>query len=194
MKFPRTTARIALLSAIGLGLSACTSSLKDPYPQRYPTALAASASDTVATIPSDAAARFAAFFEAVHEENVQSRVESLYAANAYFSDTLFLAQDREALVAHFERLQRSQARIDVEIDDQVVSGSDLYLRWRMTFTFEIGGREKTSTTIGMTQLRFDRDGHIRFHQDFWDSAQGFYQHVPVLGAAIRSVAGRMATQ
>jgi hypothetical protein len=61
----------------------------------------------------------------------------------------------------------------------------------MTFTFEVAGSERVSETIGMTQLRFDRDGRIRFHQDFWDSAQGFYQHVPVLGAAIRSVARRM---
>lgn len=174
-----------------IALSGCAPAHIHAYPQQYPDALAATAQDAVDAIPADASERFAAFFESVHRDDVRPRVEALYAPNAYFSDTLFLARERESLVVHFERLQRSGTRIEVEIDDRVVSGSDLYLRWRMTFTFTIAGSERVSETIGMTQLRFDREGRIRFHQDFWDSAQGFYQHVPVLGAAIRSVARRM---
>lgn len=183
------TATCLVLAATAL--AGCAPARIHAYPQQYPDALAATAQDAVDAIPADAAERFAAFFESVHEVDVRPRVEALYAPNAYFSDTLFLARERESLVAHFERIQRSGTRIDVDVDDLVVSGSDLYLRWRMTFTFNVAGSERVSETIGMTQLRFDRDGRIRFHQDFWDSAQGFYQHVPVLGAAIRSVARRM---
>jgi hypothetical protein len=187
----KTALATTCLVLAALSVTACAPARIHAYPQQYPDALAATAQDAVPEIPEDAAERFAAFFESVHQDEVRPRVEALYAANAYFSDTLFLARERESLVSHFERLQRSGTRIDVEIDDHVVSGSDLYLRWRMTFKFEVAGSERVSETIGMTQLRFDRDGRIRFHQDFWDSAQGFYQHVPVLGAAIRSVARRM---
>jgi hypothetical protein len=172
-------------------LAGCAPARIHAYPQQYPDALAAAELDTADTIPADAAERFAAFFEAVHEADIRPRVEALYAPNAYFSDTLFLANERDALVTHFERLQQSGTRIDVAVDDAVRSGNDLYLRWRMAFRFKIAGNERVSETIGMTQLRFDRDGRIRFHQDFWDSTQGLYQHVPVLGTAIRSVARRL---
>jgi hypothetical protein len=45
----------------------------------------------------------------------------------------------------------------------------------------------------MTQLRFDREGRIILHQDFWDPGAGIYQHLPVLGPAVRFV-NRLITQ
>ena len=51
----------------------------------------------------------------------------------------------------------------------------------------MGGESRASDTIGMTLLRFDDAGRVRFHQDFWDSTEGFYRHVPVLGWVLERV-------
>jgi hypothetical protein len=37
----------------------------------------------------------------------------------------------------------------------------------------------------VTLLRFDRAGRVVLHQDFWDPAAGFYEHLPVLGPVLR---------
>jgi hypothetical protein len=48
----------------------------------------------------------------------------------------------------------------------------------------------TSNTVGVTHLRFDEAGRIILHQDFWDSAEGLYRHIPVLGSLIGVIRGR----
>jgi hypothetical protein len=37
----------------------------------------------------------------------------------------------------------------------------------------------------MTHLKFNREGRIVLHQDYWDSTAGFFEYVPILGPVIR---------
>lgn len=180
--------RIASLAVAAL-LAGCTGDSVDArYPALYQRALDATSAS--AEVPKDAAARFVAFFESIDQPGVIERVDAIYGTTLYFSDTLFVAEERAALEKHFERLQASGVRIDVDLDDAVISGRDLYLRWRMRTGSSNGSSE--AHTIGMTQLRFDETGRISLHQDFWDSSEGVYRRVPVLGAAIRFVDARIA--
>jgi hypothetical protein len=166
----------------------CGASNELRYPLRYQKALVAVAA---APVPAGAAQRFAGFFEAVDQPGVAARVDALYGDDVYFSDTLFVTEDRAALTRHFERLSGSGAHIDVDVDDAVVSGANLYLRWRMQVSFPNDRGTPRTQTIGMTQLRFDESGRVRFQQDFWDSNEGFYRQVPVLGWAIGRVEARL---
>jgi hypothetical protein len=43
----------------------------------------------------------------------------------------------------------------------------------------------------MSHLRFDADGRVALHHDFWNAAEGLYQYVPVLGAGIRAIQRRL---
>ena len=38
--------------------------------------------------------------------------------------------------------------------------------------------------MGVSQIRFNREGKVAFHQDFWDSGKNFYAHLPVIGGAV----------
>ena len=170
----------------------CRGSNEEPrYPARYEAALDGAAA---APVPGGAVQRFTDFFTSVGQPNVTARFDALYGESLYFSDTLFVTEDRAALARHFERLNNSGAHIDVDVDDAVISGVNLYLRWRMRVTFPDDPDTPRTQTIGMTQLRFDETGRIGFHQDFWDSAEGIYRHVPVLGWAIGFVEARMAAE
>jgi hypothetical protein len=37
----------------------------------------------------------------------------------------------------------------------------------------------------MSHLRFNNEGKIILHQDYWDSMQGFYQHIPIIGGVLQ---------
>jgi hypothetical protein len=43
----------------------------------------------------------------------------------------------------------------------------------------------------MTLLRFDKQGRVVLHQDFWDSSAGFYEHLPVLGGVMRWIKSKI---
>lgn len=181
-----------LASALAALLTGCGGNGNEVrYPLRYQNALVAVAS---APVPAEAAQRFAGFFESVDQPDVAARVDALYGDTVYFSDTLFVTEDRAALARHFERLNGTGAHIDVDVDDAVISGANLYLRWRMRVTFPNDRVTPRTQTIGMTQLRFDESGRIGFQQDFWDSTEGFYRQLPVLGWAIGRVEARMTAE
>jgi hypothetical protein len=182
------TSAVLAVATMVLVMGCGGSSEESRYPLRYQKALVAVAA---APVPAEAAQRFAAFFQSVDQPGVAARVNALYGDDLYFSDTLFVTEDRAALTRHFERLNGSGAHIDVDVDDAVVSGSNLYLRWRMRVSFPNDDVMPRTQTIGMSQLRFDGSGRIGFQQDFWDSTEGFYRQVPVLGWAIGRVEARM---
>jgi hypothetical protein len=55
-------------------------------------------------------------------------------------------------------------------------------------------REVISDTLGVTHIRFNAQGEVVLHQDFWDSGLGFYSHIPVLGAGVRAIGRRFAAK
>ena len=120
-------------------------------------------------------------------------VRALYAPELYFSDTLTIARSHDQLVAHFRRLREADAHIDVILEDVVTGGDATYVRWRMHNEFRVPGRDVSARTIGITLFRFDREGRIAFHQDYWDSTEGFYRHLPVLGSIIGQIGKRFAS-
>ena len=111
----------------------------------------------------------------------------LYAESLYFSDTLLTSESHEHVVKHMARMHSGTGTLAVEPLGRVVSGADFYLIWRMRASFQPLIQEVNSDTLGISHLRFDADGRVVLHQDFWDAAAGFYQHIPLLGGAIRAV-------
>ena len=176
-----------MLGTLTALLCGCSGASEPRYPVRHQQALGGVAA---APVPDTAAQRFVAFFTSIDQPGIAARVEALYGRPVYFSDTLFVTEDHAALMRHFERLNSRGMHIEVDLDDAVVSGADLYLRWRMRVTSHDDGAE--ARTIGMTQLRFDDSGRIRFHQDFWDSSEGVYRRIPILRWAIGVVDARIA--
>ena len=50
---------------------------------------------------------------------------------------------------------------------------------------------KVARSVGISHLRFDGDGKIVLHRDYWDAAGGLYEYLPVVGGLIRWIKGRL---
>ena len=44
---------------------------------------------------------------------------------------------------------------------------------------------------GAWRIRFDAEGKVKLHQDFWDSAGGLFEHTPVLGWMLQRAKKRL---
>ena len=84
---------------------------------------------------------------------------------------------------------RGAEKVAARLEDVAVSGPDVYARWTMEIRTKNLAGGKPIITEGISQLRFDHEGRIVLHQDFWNPAAGIYQHLPLLGPAIRFVNG-----
>ena len=117
------------------------------------------------------------------EENLRN----LYAEDLYFNDTFVTLNTIDELVAYMQKTADSTIAATVEITDVSKSDTDYYVRWSMDMEFMARNKRIKSRSIGVTQLRFNEQGKVVLHQDYWDSANAFYQHLPIIGGLVKRV-------
>jgi hypothetical protein len=138
-----------------------------------------------------AVARFENFLGNLDEKTARNETTKVYAPDAYLNDTLKTLHGSAAIREYFIRTAQGLDSMKVTFDDLAVSGRNYYFRWTMETRMKYLARGKTITTIGVTMVRFDPEGRVILHQDFWDSAQGVWDHVPVLGTVIRWIQSKI---
>lgn len=138
-----------------------------------------------------AVARFQEYWSSFTPERVHAKVKDVYAADVYFDDTVKSVRGVAALEHYMAESAAGAESCTVEPEDWVRKGPDFYIRWRMHIRFKKFRKGQTTSTLGLSHLRFDKDGKVAYHQDYWDSARGLWEHVPVLGWAIRKIKSRL---
>jgi len=63
--------------------------------------------------------------------------------------------------------------------DPIKNRPDYYLRWMMKIDFKRDPTNGVDEVIGMSHIRFNREGKVVFHQDYWDPADLLYRRIPV---------------
>ena len=135
---------------------------------------------------------FIKFLESIGTPGSAKAASELYSENIHFSDALILTKDKQVIVKHFSDLEAAGSKVKVTMHQRILSGNDIFLVWSMEARFTPIRREMISDSLGVTHLRFDRNGKVILHQDFWDSTEGFFRHIPVLGSVVNSVRRRVA--
>jgi hypothetical protein len=139
----------------------------------------------------DAISRFEKFLGHLDEKTAREDTEKVYAPGAFLNDTLKTLHGSPAIRDYFIKTAQGLESMTVSFDDVAVSGRNYYFRWTMDTRMKHLAKGKTVRTIGVTLVRFDPHGRVLLHQDFWDSAQGVWDHVPVLGTVIRWIQSRI---
>jgi hypothetical protein len=124
-------------------------------------------------------------------EDLRGRIAKLYAPELYFNDTIHTLTTREEMVDYLGKTGDALDESTVEIKQVLRDGNDVFVRWSMDFRLRAVGREIHSQSIGMTHLRFNDEGQVLVHQDFWDSGHALYAQIPIVGFFIRRVHARM---
>lgn len=118
-------------------------------------------------------------------DDLADRIKQNYAPELYFNDTLHTHKTASGLAEYMKKTADRLYAADVQFDDLVMQKKDVYARWSMSYQ-----RTKTSEvihSIGMTHFRFNAQGQIILHQDYWDGVEGFYRSVPVLGFVLERI-------
>ncbi|MEO5913614.1 MAG: nuclear transport factor 2 family protein [Luteolibacter sp.] len=144
--------------------------------------------------PGEAAAlqRFKSFLQGIGDVKfVRENTLKVYASDAYLDDTLVVHHGAADIQQYFTKTSETMTSYQVTIDDMARSGNDYYVRWTMVFGAPALSGGKPVHSVGISQIRFNREGKVEFHRDFWDSGKNFYAHLPVVGGAIGFVRKRL---
>lgn len=97
--------------------------------------------------------------------------------------------DLKKLEHHFGKLFTAVHASKFLVEDAAVGQDGAYVRWIWVWKWKPKSQEKR--VPGVTHLRFAGDGRVKFHQDLFDAAEGFFEVVPVVGGMIRLVKRRL---
>ena len=159
----------------------------DAARRRHPESLAPGSDVETAALN-----RFALFFGDFEPDRVSRLLDTTYAADVYFNDSLKTVRGSAELAHYLEASAAGVEDCKVTIEDTSRNQHGEYLvRWKMLIRFRKFAKGRDTWTVGITHLRFTADGRVTYHQDYWDSAHGLFEHIPLLGAAIRAIQRRV---
>lgn len=135
--------------------------------------------------------RFGRLWSDLSGEQVRAHARSIYAEDVWFNDTVKTLRGGEAVADY---LQHTADRVDactVTFDQVMRAGADTFVRWTMV-VLTTGSREEDGmVSCGITHMRFNEQGQVVLHQDFWDPAGGLYEHIPGVRWVIQQVRARL---
>ncbi len=197
MKLRWVVLPISLLLAFGLALAACrTVPRQFDHASAFRTILAEKASEPTVAAGSDterlAVNRLKHFLGEWSAESIQTNTLQVYAPDAWLNDTLKTVRGATNIQSYFLRTIQNAVSLTVQFDDVTRSGDGLYyFRWVMDNQLKSVAKGQTIRTLGISVIRFDAQGRVLIHQDYWDSAAGLFDHIRVVDYGIRAIKARL---
>ena len=155
--------------------------------RRHPDTFAPGSDAEVAALK-----RFADFFSDFAPGRVARLLDTTYAPDVYFNDNLKAVHGATELAKYLNESAGGVEECRVTFEDfSRNKDGDYLVRWKMLIRFRKFARGRDTWTVGISHVRFTADGRVTYHQDYWDSALGVYQYIPLLGAVIRAIRRRL---
>lgn len=132
-------------------------------------------------------ARYTAFFESASPESLHG-VLPLLSPDIHFIDPFNDVHGHDAFIQVFEKMYQDVEDPEFEICEEAWGDTLCILLWRMSCRQRHLGAWSVS---GVTELRFDTDGLIRLHRDYWDAGGELYARLPIVGPMVRFVRRRL---
>lgn len=113
-----------------------------------------------------------------------------YSDACYFKDPFNEVHDLKSTRRIFEHMFETLLEPRFVIHDAFAEGDQCFMSW--DFHFRLPSRPGEAHRIhGSSHLRFAADGRVEYHRDYWDAAEQFYEKLPVLGAVLRWIKGKL---
>lgn len=132
-------------------------------------------------------------FKALYQtfnSNTLLRLPWVYSPDIAFKDPIHQLQGLAALTAYFEEFCNPDTQCSFEFRNQLVSDGQAFFQWQMHYRHPSLKKGKMLTLDGGSLIKFN--SHIYYHEDFYDMGAMIYQHIPVLGWALKKVNARLA--
>ena len=121
-------------------------------------------------------------------ENIQiERITHLvghYSPDAVFKDPFQEVVGHKAISQIFLKMFAQLDDPSFKILSQMHNHSEASLLWEFNFRFK-RWNTKPQSFKGVSWLKFNASGLIESHIDYWDVAEGVYEKLPLIGAAMR---------
>ena len=132
----------------------------------------------------EAAARVVDFFETLSPASL-AQLGALYTPHAYFKDPFNEVSTLADIRQIFSHMYATLEQPHFVVTGCIVEGAQCFLTWEFKFRFKSYDRRTDQTVRGGSHLKFNAQGLVEFHRDYWDAAEELYEKLPVVGGLMR---------
>tara|TARA_R110002049_G_scaffold10328_5_gene50931 strand:+ start:941 stop:1372 length:432 start_codon:yes stop_codon:yes gene_type:complete len=134
---------------------------------------------------------FCAFFKKL-DNTCTEKLYEVYTENIIFSDPLHHLEGREALARYFSAMYENVEHCHFTYHTRQLQGLQAFVTWTMTFMHPRLAGGQAVKVEGCSALTFAADGRVERHRDYFDAGAMLYEHLPLMGSAIRWLKKRLA--
>lgn len=120
------------------------------------------------------------WYSSLTADSVKLAVD-FYHPDARFKDPFNEVRGTDAIMRIFDHMFATTEAPRFIMHEQVQQGQQAFVTW----TFKFGLKGTQFSVVGASHLKFDADGLLIEHRDYWDAAEELLQKLPLVGAPIR---------
>lgn len=121
-----------------------------------------------------------------------AQLPQLYHPAIIFKDPIHELKGLAALTDYFASFCNQGTQYRFEFTNEVISHDQAFLQWQMHYAHPNLANGKPLLLNGGTLIKFNTQ--IIYHEDFYDMGAMIYQHIPLLGWAVKKINARIAEQ
>jgi len=114
-----------------------------------------------------------------------ARFPEFYSANAWFKDPFNEVRGISAIQHIFTHMFGQVAEPRFVVTEQVIDTNGAMLVWEFFFRMKLWREGKIHVIRGISHLKFDAEGKVFYHRDYWDAAEELYEKLPLIGSIFR---------
>ncbi|MCX7257929.1 MAG: nuclear transport factor 2 family protein [Polaromonas sp.] len=114
-----------------------------------------------------------------------ARFPEFYSADAWFKDPFNEVRGIEAIQRIFTHMFGQVAEPQFVVTEKVVDATGAMLAWEFRFRMKLWRKGETQVIRGVSHLKFDAEGKVCYHRDYWDAAEELYEKLPLIGSVVK---------
>lgn len=114
-----------------------------------------------------------------------ARFPEFYSADAWFKDPFNEVRGIEAIQRIFTHMFGQVAEPHFVVTEKVVDANGAMLAWEFRFRMKLWRKGETQVIRGVSHLKFDAEGQVCYHRDYWDAAEELYEKLPLIGSIFK---------
>ncbi len=185
-----------------LAMTACKNSTNDMHTQTVPDsdykAALERSSPSLYQLPAAGSVEEATMLAGIEDlftnythENLSIKTTEVYAKEVYFRDAFKQFSHPEDIRDYMLHGLEPLTAAEFIFNRVIRSGGEFYIDWTMRLDFKSTPTDTWEESIGMSHIRYNSEGKVIFHQDYWDPTDIVYRRIPIARQLISYTKGKM---
>ena len=125
------------------------------------------------------------FFENININTPIEEYEKILDIDAKFQDPFHDVQGLKNIYNIFQQMYLKLDNPKFKIIEVIEQHNIMYIKWNFQFRFK--KKSKIESFEGVSRVKFNEKGKAISHVDYWDSAENFYEKIPIISFFIKYI-------